>query len=86
MTHHAYHAFDSHTMGFTSWEAGYASIPTPLDQLASSFAAQLPAGRLPYLLEHIGTHLSGVADADGDEFSFGSELLLDGLERLRDRG
>jgi len=85
MTHHGYHALDAHIVGFTLWEAGYASIPGTLDDLAATFVPGLPPGAYPYLLEHIGTHQSGAADADGDEFSFGLDLVLDGLERLRDR-
>jgi AcrR family transcriptional regulator len=85
MTHHAYHVLDSHIVGFTLWEAGYAGIVGSLEDVATPFLADLPPGRYASLVEHVGVHLSGAADADGDEFSFGLDLLLDGLERLRDR-
>jgi AcrR family transcriptional regulator len=88
MTHLAYHVLDSHIVGSTLWQAGYAALPQDLDELAADFLRELPADDYPFLAEHVQEHLSPSADGDGaeSEFEFGLDLILDGLETLRDRG
>jgi AcrR family transcriptional regulator len=84
MTHHAYHALDSHIVGFAMWQAGYAALPRDLSDLAAEFLRQVPASDYPYLVEHVEQHLAETG-ADGvSEFEFGLDLILDGLERMRD--
>jgi AcrR family transcriptional regulator len=83
MTHHAYHALDSHIIGFTLWEVGFPAETELLD-LAATFLEQLPVDEYPYLAEHIQHHLADTGDEAG-EFEFGLDLLLDGLDRLRGR-
>lgn len=85
LTHHAYHALESHIMGFTLWQV---SLPfetrAELQDMAKGFLRDFPADDHPYLLEHIQQHL-GESNPDGrTEFEFGLDLILDGLERLRD--
>ena len=82
MTHHAYHALDSHIVGFTLWVLPYLAIQRERPDFARQVIEQLPLADLPHLAEHIDFHL---ADRPGDtsEFDFGLELILDGLERLR---
>jgi AcrR family transcriptional regulator len=81
LTHHAYHALDSHVTGFVLWVLPYLSIPEEERDPARAVAT-LPLADLPHLEEHIRQHLD---DQPGDtsEFEFGLDLLLDGLERLR---
>ena len=81
-THHAYHALDSHIVGFTLWVLPYLAIQRERPDFARQVIEQLPLADLPHLAEHIDFHL---ADRPGDtsEFDFGLELILDGLERLR---
>jgi AcrR family transcriptional regulator len=81
MTHHGYHALDSHIIGFTLWEVGF---PDDLGDLATTFLEQLPVDQYPYLAEHIEQHLGPPESEDRSEFEFGLDLILDGLERLRD--
>jgi len=83
MTHHAYHALDSHIVGFTMWETGYTNLPGDLDAMARTFLEELEAGEYPYLAEHVREHLEPSADEGGGEFEFGLDLILDGLERIR---
>ena len=80
MTHHAYHALDSHILGFTLWQVGITSVSASLPDLASGFLRQLSTGEYPWLAEHVEQH---VADrpADQSEFEFGLDLILEGLER-----
>ena len=83
LTYHAYHALDSHILGFTLWELGH-SMPAgvDLDTAAASVVRTLPADDFPYLLEHVHQHLDGTDDG-ASEFEFGLTLILDGLKRLR---
>ncbi|HET7771227.1 MAG TPA: TetR/AcrR family transcriptional regulator C-terminal domain-containing protein [Chloroflexota bacterium] len=85
LTYHAYHALDSHLIGSTAWEAGYASFARGQDaaDLAQRFLKQLPQAELPYVTEHIRQHMEGFGRGKS-QFQFGLDLILSGLERLRD--
>jgi AcrR family transcriptional regulator len=82
LTHHAYHAIDSHITGFTLW---LVSMPfetrEELVALATHFVGRIPADRYPYVLEHAHQHLEPTAPDSPTEFEFGLDLILDGLER-----
>lgn len=82
LTHHAYHALESHIVGSALW---LARIPPKeeLDALAKDVLRQLPDDRYPDLVLHIQQHLSG--ETRGMRFfEFGLDLILDGIERLRE--
>jgi AcrR family transcriptional regulator len=81
--HYAYHALESHIMGFTLWQVGMALDSEKLPDLARSFLQELPVDRFPYLAEHIEQHMAEEPGAIS-EFEFGLDLVLDGLERTRD--
>jgi hypothetical protein len=85
LTHHAYHALDSHITGFTMWQV---SLPfdtrAELVDMAESFLREFPVDDYPYLVEHIHQHLGESGADERSAFEFGLDLLLDGLERLRD--
>jgi len=83
LTCHAYHALESHITGFTLWAGAFPDAGR-LRELAADFLQQLPVEQFPYFAEHIEQHLIGTHDGDEGEFEFGLDLLLDGLERLRD--
>ncbi|MGH2456209.1 MAG: TetR/AcrR family transcriptional regulator C-terminal domain-containing protein [Candidatus Limnocylindria bacterium] len=83
MTHHAYHALDSHIVGFTLWVLPYLAIARERPDFAQEFMARTPLDELPHLAEHIQVHLSDRA-GDTSEFDFGLDLVLDGLERSLD--
>jgi AcrR family transcriptional regulator len=80
LTHHAYHALDSHIVGSALW---LARIPPKgdLDLLAKDVLRQLPVDEYPDLVLHIEQHLSGAARGM-KFFEFGLDLILDGVERL----
>ena len=90
LAYHAYHALDSHILGFTFWELGHSAAAKALDgsqnlaDFASSFFQTLPTGEFTYLAEHAQQHIDPSTVRDIDEFAFGLELILDGLNRLRD--
>jgi AcrR family transcriptional regulator len=84
LTHHAYHALDSHITGFTLWRANMPfETHEELVGLAEAFLRELPADRYPYFAEHAQWHIRESSADDPSEFEFGLDLILDGLERLR---
>jgi AcrR family transcriptional regulator len=86
MTDHAYHALDSHIMGFALWVASMnLGSDENLKAMASEFLRELSREDLPYLAEHVEQHLKPRDPNDEGEFAFGLDLILDGLERLRGR-
>jgi AcrR family transcriptional regulator len=80
MTHHAYHALDSHILGFTLWVVGMPVDDDALPDLAATALTTLPLEGLPHLIEHIEQHVTPTDDVR--EFEFGLDLLLDGLDRI----
>ena len=82
--YHAYHALDSHILGFTFWELGHMAGADEGPDFGPTFLKELPIGVYPDFAEHIKQHLAGSGLADEGEFEFGLELILDGLKRIRD--
>jgi AcrR family transcriptional regulator len=87
LTYHAYHALDSHILGFTLWHLGHSAgakdIAGEQDfaDFATGLVEELRADGYPYLAEHAEQHIAGV---EGErEFEFGLDLILDGLKRAR---
>jgi len=85
MTHHAYHALDSHITGFTLWQVSMPfETKEELVDLAKAFLPEIPADEYPYVIEHAEQHLAPSSPDGRTEFEFGLDLILDGLGRLRD--
>jgi AcrR family transcriptional regulator len=78
----AYHALESHVAGFTLWASQLKVDDTDVADLATRFLSELPDG-LPYLVEHVHQHLEARDPEDQGTFAFGLDLILDGLERIR---
>lgn len=85
LTYHAYHAVDSHILGFTLWQLGHSIRAEDVGDLATTFLGQLPANDFPHLIEHIHQHLDAASGDGQREFEFLLDLILDGLERARAR-
>lgn len=81
MTHHAYHALDSHILGFTMWEVGYSTGIKELPDSGASLRREISLEGYPYLVEHMEQH--GKPSRGDGEFGFGLGLILDGLEKIR---
>jgi AcrR family transcriptional regulator len=76
-------ALDSHTYGFVLQELAWPFDVENAPEVAATFARGLPAGDYPNLVsmaEMVATAPHGVPV----DFGFGLDLILDGLERLRD--
>ena len=82
LTGHALMALDSHTYGFAMQQQAWAFDPADSRQLAAEMAAQLPPATYPALSTLVEHAAVGEVGATVD-FTFGLDLLLDGLERLR---
>lgn len=78
----AYHAVDSHILGFTMWEIGHTSMGGDEPEIVETLLAEVMSGRYPFLVEHAEQHM---VDRSGEqsEFEFGLELVLDGLRRMK---
>ena len=85
LTDHAYHAIESHIMGFTLWEVGMnLGTREDMEKLTTTFLERLSENEFPHLAEHVRQHMEPRRPDDLPEFEFGLTLILDGLERLRD--
>ena len=91
LTFHAYHALDSHIFGFTLWQLGHMEGARDIaagedrEELAARFLQQFRASGHPYFVEHVEQHMAEPPGEGAREFEFGLNLILDGLERARDR-
>ena len=87
LTHHAMHAMGSRLLGFTQ-ELYDDSVD--LDPEATAVMVQQMAGKYPHITElvmaiaHDEASVVGQGCDDQFEFEFALDLMLDGLERLRD--
>lgn len=80
----AYHVLESHIMGFALWVAGMnLGSDEELAALAADFLKEFPRDRLPHLAEHIEQHMKPRGQDDPGAFAFGLDLILNGLERIR---
>jgi AcrR family transcriptional regulator len=83
---HAFSALDSYIYGFA-----LAETSLPFDtaeesaEVAQMILKQLPADEYPHLTELTIEHVLRPGYDYADEFEFGLDLILDGLERARDR-
>jgi AcrR family transcriptional regulator len=84
LTHHAWHALDSHIVGFALWIANLPATGAELREMAATFFEAFPIDELPFLAEHAAYHMREPDPEDEGEFAFGLDLILNGLERLRD--
>ena len=75
----AYHALDSHILGFTLWEAGYTAglrdAPSDFDAAVKAFGLEA----YPHLMDHAAYHLRPPSGPRKGAFEFGLDLILDGL-------
>ena len=83
LIYHAFHVLQSHVLGFTLQERTIALDAEELEELAARFLREFPADEHPEFAEHVRQHMEP-GDAHQGTFEFGLDLILDGLERLRD--
>ena len=82
LTAHAYSLLDSYVYGFALQEAGLPfDTPEETAELAQTMVAGFPADAYPHLTELAVEHVLQPGYDHGEEFEFGLDLILDGLER-----
>lgn len=80
---HAFSVLDSYIYGFVLQELSLPfETPDELGEVAETILEQA-AARYPHLTELTTEHVLKPGYAYGDEFAFGLELILGGLERVR---
>jgi AcrR family transcriptional regulator len=85
VTYHAFHALQSHVLGFTLYLLNFRFDTADLEEMAAGFLRDFPPDEYPYLAEHVEQHMEP-SDERQSTFEFGLDLVLDSLERLRDTG
>jgi AcrR family transcriptional regulator len=86
VTHHAVHLFGSRLLGFS--QDLFDDSPNP-DPSANAMLAEQLGATHPYVAEMAlaATHDGALGGCDDDlEFAIALDVILDGLERLKDRG
>jgi hypothetical protein len=83
---HAFSVLDSYISGFALQELTMPfDTPEELTEAAESILGQFPADEYPHLAETITEHVTKSGYDYADEFQVGLDLILDAIERLRDR-
>jgi AcrR family transcriptional regulator len=85
MADHAWNAIDGHIYGFTLQELNFPLEVSEYAEAAENFLSYIPREKYPYLNQLSCHIIEGRYDGLHD-FTFGLELILDGLERFRVNG
>lgn len=84
MAAHAFSALDSYTYGFVLQETSLPiDSPEQTEEVATAMLERFPAEEYPHLAELTVEHVLRPGYDYGEEFTFGLDLILDGLERAR---
>ena len=87
MAGHAYSVLDSYIYGFAQQEANLPfETGKETAELAQMILATFPVGEYPHLAEFTFEHILKPGYSFGNEFAFGLDLILDGLERSMQAG
>jgi AcrR family transcriptional regulator len=83
LTAHAYALIDSYVYGFALQEAALPfQGPDSVGDVAESIMKQITEGEYPHLVQMATSYYLQPGYDFGDEFAFGLELILDGIQRL----
>jgi AcrR family transcriptional regulator len=85
MAAHAYSLLDSYIYGFalTKMNLPFASSEE-VGEVAESMLQPFPVNEYPNLVEILSEHVMKPGYDYGDEFEYGLDVILDGLERMRE--
>jgi AcrR family transcriptional regulator len=85
MAAHAFSVIDGYIYGFALQQINLPShTSAEAVELAGDILRRLPADEYPHLAEMLLEHGMKLGYDYADEFEFGLDLILDGVERLRD--
>ena len=79
----AWHTLDSHIYGFTLQELGLPFSAEEAPQVSADVIGTLDAAQFPHVVEVI-SHV--MRSGRVEDFTFGLDLILDGLQRRLDQG
>ena len=82
-TERAFHAIENHVVGYTLQAQAFPFDDEELAEVGAKALQAISSEDYPYLVEHIAQHLEA-ATLDQGDFEFGLDLILQGIERLRD--
>jgi tetracycline repressor-like protein len=87
MAAHAYSLLDSYIYGFalTKMNLPFGSSEE-VGKVAETMLEPFPAGEYPHLLEILTRHVMKPGYDYADEFEYGLDLILDGLDQAGARG
>jgi AcrR family transcriptional regulator len=85
-TYHAYHVLDGHIFGFSLWETSHTYTADDVSKFEARFEQTITADAFPYLHEHAKQHFSEGTHREVRAFEFGLDLIVDGLEKIRETG
>jgi AcrR family transcriptional regulator len=84
LTYHGYHIIESYIMGYTFQVLSVRAVDTEqFEDIAASFVRGEFSAEYPHFTEHAVQHINADHD-DVSAYELGLDLLLDGLEKLRD--
>jgi AcrR family transcriptional regulator len=82
MAAHAYSVLDSYIYGFALTKMNLPfQTSDEVGEVAQTMLEPFPAGDYPYLMEILTDHVMKPGYDYGDEFEYGLDLILDGLEK-----
>ena len=81
----AWNAIDNHIYGFTLQALNFPLEATEYVESARNFLRLIPQDQYPYLRE-LSQQIIGGTHNGVQDFTFGLDLILDGLESLRQSG
>jgi AcrR family transcriptional regulator len=84
MTAHIYSVLDGYIYGFALTRMNLPFDAAEITAVAQSMLEPFPLDEYPNLAEMLTDHVMRPGYAYADEFGFGLDLILDGLERARD--
>ena len=82
----AFSVLDSYIYGFGRQQLNVAAVRRDAEEMAEAFLQAIPADEYPYLREMVVDYAMTAGHDEDADFAFGLDLILDGLERLLDRG
>jgi len=85
VTYHAYHIVESYILGYTFQVLNYRSVDmSQFADIADRFVRGEFADEYPHFTEHVRQHMEPDREDDVSAYELGLDLILGGLERLRD--
>lgn len=85
MTAHAYSVLDGYIYGFALTKMNLPfKTSDEVAEVAQTMLQPFPANEYPNLVEFLTEHVMKPGYDYGDEFEYGLDLILDGLQRVRD--